>query len=83
MNTLIQNLSGKFKNLFKPTPKPTKTEVEGYLLMNDLSSNTFLVLARDGERCWKTKWFSNNEYIFKESGIPITEILKKPILTTL
>jgi hypothetical protein len=78
MNTLIENLRKKFKKFWQ---KPKKEVVEGYFLMDDLSNNAFLLLVKTGERCWKTMWFSNDQYTYKQTDVPISEILRKQPLS--
>ncbi len=78
MNVLIENLRKKFTKFWK---KPRKVEVEGYFLMNDLTNNAFLLLVKTGDRCWTTKWFSNDEYTYKQTEVPISEILRKQVLS--
>jgi hypothetical protein len=73
MRNIIKSISKKFKKMMG---KKKKIEIEGYLLMNDLSNNTFLVLIKENERCWKTAWFSNDKYIHKQTELSISEILK-------
>jgi hypothetical protein len=75
MRNIFKSLTKKFK---KVMGNKKKIEIEGYLLMNDLTNNTFLVLIKDNERCWRTVWYSNDKYIHKQTELSISEILKSP-----
>jgi hypothetical protein len=59
---MISELIGKFKGLWYGEQNK---EVEGYLIMTDSTSNKTLLLVKDGEKSWKTKWFNNNQNTFK------------------
>jgi hypothetical protein len=62
MNNLINN----FKTIIL-----SKNEVEGYILSEDKIKNTSLVLVKENNMFWKTKWLNNAETIYK---IPMDSI---------
>lgn len=72
---MISGLIDKFKGLWYGEAK-TAAEVEGYLIMSDNTSNKSLLLVKDGEKSWKTKWFNNNENNFTVPKEPISKIFK-------
>jgi hypothetical protein len=59
---MISGLINRFKGLLYTK---TKKEVEGYIILNDSKSSKTLLLIKNGERSWRTKWFNDNEYIYK------------------
>jgi hypothetical protein len=52
--------------------KTIKNTVEGYLIFFTIDKS--LVLVKENDRYWKTKWFNNNENIYKSPIIPLNEI---------
>lgn len=60
MNRLIES----FKGLMWSNTKP-KVEVEGYILSEDKFKNMSLVLVKDKDNFWKTKWLNNTENTYK------------------
>ena len=67
MNNLIDN----FKTLII-----SKNEVEGYILSEDKIKNTSLVLVKENNIFWKTKWLNNAETTYKIPMDPISLIFK-------
>jgi hypothetical protein len=68
---LFDNLINKFKELFY---KESKYEIEGYTIMTDSTTDKTLVLIKNGEKSWRTKWFNNNETIYKTPSQPLHTI---------
>ena len=68
---MISELVEKFKGLFYGE---RKNEVEGYLLMNDNTKT--LLLVKEGEKSWKTKWFNNNEIVLKTPEKQLGNVFK-------
>lgn len=60
LNNIVENVRSKLSHLFV-TNSVNKTEVEGYLLYKDSTNNRTLLLVKNSERCWQTKWFDDNE----------------------
>lgn len=54
-----------------------KGEVEGYLMYSDSTNNKTLLLVKENEKSWKTKWFNNNENTYKSPSLPLNEIFNK------
>ncbi len=79
MNSVIEALVNTFKGLWYGTQAETqkKDEVEGYLMMNDNITNKSLLLVKDGEKSWKTKWFNNNENTYKAPFVSLSELFSK------
>ena len=50
--------------------------IEGYLLKNDSTTNQILLLVKEHEKCWKTKWFNDNEYTYTIPSAPISSVFK-------
>jgi hypothetical protein len=69
---MISELVEKFKGLLYGE---RKNEVEGYLLMNDNTKT--LLLVKEGEKSWKTKWFNSNEIILKTPEKQLETVFKK------
>ena len=59
---MISGLIDKFKRLLYIE---SKKEVEGHMIMNDSKNSKTLLLIKDGEKSWRTKWFNDNEYLYK------------------
>jgi hypothetical protein len=74
MSALIDAVIDRIKGLWV---SDKKADIEGYLIMNDGTKNKSLLLVKDGEKSWKTKWFNNNENTYKAPTIPLTEIFVK------
>jgi hypothetical protein len=79
MNSVIETLVNTFKGLWYGKQEETqkKDEVEGYLMMNDNTTNKSLLLVKDGEKSWKTKWFNNNENTYKTPLAALSELFSK------
>ncbi len=71
--SLIGQLITTFKDLWFSSEKE-KEEIEGYLLLSDTTTNKTLLLVKDTEKSWKTKWFNNTEHIFKAPSQPLNSI---------
>lgn len=68
---MISGLIDKFKGLWYGD---VKREVEGYLIMSDSTNNKTLLLIKDGEKSWKTKWYNNNENTYKAPTQPLSSV---------
>lgn len=68
---MISGLIDKFKGLMYGAPKE---EIEGYLIVADSTTNKTLLLVKEGEKSWKTKWFNNNENKYKSPTEPLQSI---------
>ncbi len=51
-----------------------KQEVEGYIVMSDKNKHQTLVLVKESDKFWKTKWFNDNNTIYKKQEKPINSI---------
>ena len=51
-----------------------RIEVEGYLIFNDSINNKSLLLVKDGEKSWRTKWFNDSENRYKAPVVPLNNI---------
>jgi hypothetical protein len=71
---MISQLVDKFKGLWYGE---SKGEVEGYMIMTDNTNNKTLLLIKDGEKSWKTKWFSDSQTTYKAPVTPLSTIFKK------
>jgi hypothetical protein len=71
---MIYNLIDKFKGLWY---SEIKKEIEGYIFMTNNMNNETLLLIKDGEKYWKTKWFNNNHYTYKLPIEQLSTVLKK------
>jgi hypothetical protein len=79
MSAIIYSIIDKFKGLWIDQRQDTKTEVEGYLMLNDSTSNKSLLLVKEGEKSWKTKWFNNNEHTYKAPAIQVNAIFNNQV----
>jgi hypothetical protein len=68
---MISSLVDRFKGLWYGE---IKNEVEGYLIMSDSTTNKTLLLVKDGEKSWKTKWFNNQQNTYKPPTEPLVSI---------
>lgn len=71
---MISSLIDKFKGLWSGEGK---REVEGYLIMSDNTNNKTLLLVKDSEKSWKTKWYNDDKNIYKVPNEPLTSIFNK------
>ena len=67
----VSNLIDKFKGLWYGE---SKKEVEGYLIMSDNINNRTLLMIKDNEKSWKTKWFNNVENTYKVPNEPFNKL---------
>ena len=74
MNTLVD----MFKSMWTGKSAVEKTEVEGYLMMSDFTNKKTLLLIKEGENTWKTRWFNDNENTYKAPEVSIQKIFTKP-----
>jgi hypothetical protein len=74
MELLINGLITKFKGLMIKGSK--KETAEGYLLKTDNVNKKSLLLVKENEKCWKTKWFNDSEYTYTILPGPISSIFK-------
>ena len=78
MNSIIETLVSTFKGLWYGKQEETeKKEVEGYLMLSDNTNNKSLLLVKDSEKSWKTKWFNNNENTYKAPLASLSELFSK------
>ena len=75
MSAIIYSVIDKLKGLW--ISPESKTEVEGYLMLSDSTNNKSLLLVKEGEKTWKTKWFNDNEHSYKAPAVPVSEIFNK------
>jgi hypothetical protein len=52
----------------------SKEEVEGYVVMSDKSKKASLVLVKESDKYWKTRWCSDNTTIYKKQEKPFNTI---------
>ena len=76
MSAIIYGVIDKLKGLWVSAPTQ-KTEIEGYLMFSDSTTNKTLLLVKDGEKSWKTSWFNNNDHTYKAPAVPVSEIFSK------
>ncbi len=76
MSAIIYSVIDKFKGLWIGQSQEAKTEVEGYLMLSDGTNNKSLLLIKDGEKSWKTKWFNDNQTTYKAPVAPLSTIFK-------
>ena len=77
MSAIIYSVIDKFKGLWIGQSQEAKMEVEGYLMLSDSTTNKSLLLVKEGEKSWKTKWFNNTEHSYKAPTVPVSEIFNK------
>jgi len=73
MSGVISDIIDRFTGLFTSN----KIEVEGYLMLKDSTTNKTQLLVKDGEKSWKTRWYNDNQYIYKAPEKPITDVFMK------
>jgi len=74
MSSVIEYVIDRVKNMWI---NRQKTDVEGYLMFNDNITKKSLLLIKDGEKSWRTKWFNDNENTYKAPVIPLADIFVK------
>lgn len=74
MSGVISDIIDRFTGLFTNN---NKIEVEGYLMLKDSTTNKTQLLVKEGDKSWKTKWYNDNQYIYKAPAKPITEVFMK------
>jgi hypothetical protein len=67
----MTSLIDKFKDLWYGD---TKQDIEGYTIMADIKNNRTLIMVKEGEKSWKTKWFNNSKYNFTVPNQPISTL---------
>jgi hypothetical protein len=67
----IADLIKSFKGLLF---NESTQEVEGYMIMTDDINNRSLLMVKENEKSWKTKWFSNSENNFKVPTEPLNKL---------
>jgi hypothetical protein len=67
----MNNLIERFKGLLWSNPK---VEVEGYILSEDKLKNMSLVLVKNKDNFWKSKWLNNTENTYKTPVEPLSSI---------
>jgi hypothetical protein len=65
MDLLINRLKGLLWN---------KTVIEGYILSEDIDKKLSLVLVKDSDKSWRTKWLNNSEYEIKLPKQSISQV---------
>lgn len=70
MSSLLKMVIDKFTKLWPER----RIEVEGYLMFNDSTNNKSLLLVKDGEKSWRTKWFNDSENRYKAPLVPLINI---------
>jgi hypothetical protein len=73
LNNILENVRSKLSYLFV-TNSANKTEVEGYMIYEDSVNNRTLLLVKNSDKCWQTKWFNNNENTFNIYKAPVHTI---------
>jgi hypothetical protein len=71
---MISSLVEKFKGLWYGE---SKQEVEGHIIMSDSTNNKTLLLVKNGDKSWKTKWYDDNKNIFKTPNELLISIFNK------
>ena len=74
MSSLFKMVIDKFTNLWS---SPRRIEVEGYLITSDSANNKSLLLVKDGDKSWRTKWFNDNDNTYKAPVVPLNNIFSK------
>lgn len=77
MSALVYSVIDKLKGLWIGQSQEQKTEIEGYLMLSDSTNNKTLLLVKEGEKSWKTKWFTDNEHSYKAPTVPVSEIFNQ------
>jgi hypothetical protein len=78
MELLINGLITKIKGIFIKEVKDEKEKkmIEGYLLKTDSTNKQSMLLVKENEKCWKTKWFNDDEYTYTPPSAPISSVFK-------
>lgn len=75
---MIFGLVQKFKYLWHESNKENDKEtIEGHVLTKD--NNKTLLLVKDGEKSWKTKWFNTNEINIKSPDDKLESVFKNSV----
>jgi hypothetical protein len=74
---MIYELIDKFKGLWYGE---SKCQIEGYMIMSDSTNSKTLLLIKDGEKSWKTKWFSDSQTNYIAPVEPLSSIFKNNVL---
>jgi hypothetical protein len=69
----VSNLIDKFKGLWYGEGRK---DVEGYLIMSDSTNNRSLLMVKENDKSWKTKWFNNAENTYKTPNEPLNKLFK-------
>ncbi len=77
MSAIIYSVIDKLKGLWIGQSQEAKTEVEGYLMLSDGTNNKSLLLVKEGEKSWQTRWFNDNEHSYKAPTVPVSDIFNK------
>lgn len=70
METMYGFLQNTWQRIFGGGAK--KTEVEGHVLVKDVSNKQCLLLVKKGEQCWTTEWHSTDSTVVKSPSESIT-----------
>ena len=76
MSSVIEYVIDRVKNMWI---NRQKTDVEGYLIANDNITKKSLLLIKDGEKSWRTKWFNDNENTYKAPVVPLINIFNNKV----
>jgi hypothetical protein len=68
---MISSLIDKFKGLWYGE---RISEVEGYCIMSDTTNKKTLLLVKDNEKSWKTKWYNDNHNTYKAPTLPLSTV---------
>ena len=76
MSSVIEYVIDRVKNMWI---NRQKTDVEGYLMLNDSTNNKSLLLVKVGEKSWKTIWFNDIENRYKAPVVPLINIFNNKV----
>ena len=51
-----------------------KQPIEGYLMSSDAANNRTLLLVKEGDKSWKTRWFNDKESLYISPSVPLSNI---------
>ena len=61
-------------SLFKSLCSFPKKTIECHVISSNKSTNRSLVLAKKGERYWKTEWYNDNQVVYKVPSVNLNTI---------
>jgi hypothetical protein len=71
VESVIMGLLSKLKGLWL---SEKKSVIEGHVLSKDSKNNQSLLLIKEGEKLWKSKWFNDEEYTYRMPKEPLATI---------